>query len=216
MATRLPNNARWFILAVTWSLLAIGGDAVLAAKQAEQANGSSAAPIPFKNCERDSQCRRHYQDGLSRSEAEQYEAALVSYQSAYARVQAPLLLLSIGRMHHRCGRPEQAADAYRKLLSSSLPESDADFEEPARRFLQEAEAEIAKKTVKPEVPPQTTVDGPIRKPTAQGEERTPVYKKWWLWTAVGVASAGIIIGASVGAYATRPLPADATHIRPFN
>lgn len=214
MATRLPNNARWFILAVTWSLFALCGDAVLAAKHAEPATGNSTAPIPFKSCERDSQCRRHYQDGLSRSEAEQYEAALVSYQSAYARVQAPLLLLSIGRMHHRCGRPEQAADAYRKLLSSSLPESDADFEEPARRFLQEAEAEIAKKTVKPEVPPQTKVDAPIQKPT--GDERTPVYKKWWLWTAMGVAAAGIIIGASVGAYATRPLPSDATHIQPFN
>jgi hypothetical protein len=95
-----------------------------------------------------------------------------------------------------------------------LPESDADFEEPARRFLQEAEAEIAKKTVKPEVPPQTKVDAPIQKPT--GDERTPVYKKWWLWTAMGVAAAGIIIGASVGAYATRPLPSDATHIQPFN
>lgn len=216
MATRLPNNARWFILVSTWFLFAISGDAVLAAKQAEQANGSSAAPTPFKSCERDSQCRRHYQDGLSRSEAEQYEAALVSYQSAYARVQAPLLLLSIGRMHHRCGRPEQAADAYRKLLSSPLPESDATFEAPARQFLQEAEAEIAKKTVKPEVPPRTTVDVAIPKQTTQGEERTPVYKKWWLWTAVGVAAAGIIIGASVGAYATRPLPADATRIHPLN
>jgi hypothetical protein len=35
--------------------------------------------------------------------------------------------------------------------------------------------------------------------TKTAPERTPVYKKWWLWTAVGVAVvAGVAIGVGVG------------------
>jgi hypothetical protein len=30
------------------------------------------------------------------------------------------------------------------------------------------------------------------------ERRTPVYKKWWLWTIVGVAAVGIGVGVGVG------------------
>lgn len=29
-------------------------------------------------------------------------------------------------------------------------------------------------------------------------EKTPVYKKWWLWTVVGVAAAGVAVGVGVG------------------
>ena len=34
--------------------------------------------------------------------------------------------------------------------------------------------------------------------TAPPREHTPVYKTWWLWSAVGVAAAGLAIGLGVG------------------
>lgn len=44
-------------------------------------------------------------------------------------------------------------------------------------------------------------------PQAQAEQPTPLYKKWWLWTAVGV----VVVGASAGAYvATAPKAAPTT------
>lgn len=185
-----------------------------AESSAPQVLSPSKPAVPFSSCERDSRCKKHYQYGFSLSEAEQYEAALVSYQSAYARVPAPLLLLSIGRMQHKCRRPEQAVETYKKLLSNPLPPSDRVFEESAQRYLREAEVEIQGQH--PPTPPPPTVDGTQPSKSPSGETTTPLYKKWWLWTAVGAAAAGIIIGASVGAYATRPLPVDAMHIQPFN
>jgi hypothetical protein len=37
--------------------------------------------------------------------------------------------------------------------------------------------------------------------TAHASEKTPVYKKWWLWTIVGVVVVGVAVGAGVGATA---------------
>jgi hypothetical protein len=36
-------------------------------------------------------------------------------------------------------------------------------------------------------------------PAVSASKRTPIYKKWWLWTALGIAAAGIATGIAVGA-----------------
>jgi hypothetical protein len=40
-------------------------------------------------------------------------------------------------------------------------------------------------------------------------ERTPIYKKWWLWTAVGVVVAGAVVGGVVAATVPKNAPAPA-------
>jgi hypothetical protein len=46
-------------------------------------------------------------------------------------------------------------------------------------------------------------DAPKDAPIPKQKERTPIYKRWWLWTAVGIVVAGaIVIGVAVAE--TRP------------
>lgn len=50
--------------------------------------------------------------------------------------------------------------------------------------------------------PRPTVDksatAPVVVATAPQGTKTPVYKKWWLWTAVGVGAAAVALGAGLG------------------
>lgn len=41
--------------------------------------------------------------------------------------------------------------------------------------------------------------------------KTPVYKKWWLWTIVGVVVVGATVGAAVGATASSAPPPPGSH-----
>lgn len=36
------------------------------------------------------------------------------------------------------------------------------------------------------------------------QDRTPIYKRWWFWTAIGTVTAGVVVGAALGAYAREP------------
>jgi outer membrane biosynthesis protein TonB len=49
--------------------------------------------------------------------------------------------------------------------------------------------------------PGDSTAAPANAVSAQAPEKTPVYKKWWLWTIVGVVVVGVAIGAGVGATA---------------
>jgi hypothetical protein len=53
---------------------------------------------------------------------------------------------------------------------------------------------------KPE-PAAATAAAPVAAVTTtepKRDARTPVYKKWWLWTAVAVAAVGVGVGVGLG------------------
>lgn len=56
---------------------------------------------------------------------------------------------------------------------------------------------VVEKPAEPKPETTTTVaptESPRSEPVAEKTEKTPVYKKWWLWTIVGV----VVVGAAVG------------------
>lgn len=67
--------------------------------------------------------------------------------------------------------------------------------------------------------PVTNTESPIAAPrltaVAVKPDRVPAYKRWWFWTIIGTAAAGVVIGATLGTYAREPDWADAMQLRPF-
>src|SRR6185436_9073779 len=74
--------------------------------------------------------------------------------------------------------------------SVAVDRAEKDAEPVATKVYQDVSYELAEETPR---------DAPI----PRQKERTPVYKTWWLWTAVGVAVVGaVVIGVAVAE--TRP------------
>ncbi len=48
--------------------------------------------------------------------------------------------------------------------------------------------------------------GAVTQPCPNSTAQTPVYKKWWLWTIVGVVVAGGAVGLGVGLTQRQPAP----------
>lgn len=178
-----------------------------------RADAGKPTAVSTEACSRDPQCLQAYQTARSGSMAGQYDAALVNYQIAYARVPAPLFLFNVARMQHRLGRLKEAVATYQKLLDDPISQKETDLRAEAKRYQAQAVQELAA----PPPPPLAPVTPPPLAPAADTPQaKPPLYKKWWLWTAVGVAAAGVVTGIAIGAYAARPLPADVMHIQPFN
>jgi hypothetical protein len=57
-------------------------------------------------------------------------------------------------------------------------------------------------------PPSTTPGGPAATLTATGstagEGETPIYQKWWFWTAAGVVVVGAVVGIVLATSTTKP------------
>src|SRR5262245_58968470 len=67
-------------------------------------------------CLSNPQCKSYYEVARKLSKAGQLEGTLVAYQSAYGLSEAAWLLVNIGRIQQKLGRPQQAIDSYRKYL----------------------------------------------------------------------------------------------------
>jgi len=69
------------------------------------------------------------------------------------------------------------------------------------------EPPVVEKPAEPKPETTTTVapkEALHTEPVAEKTEKTPVYKKWWLWTIVGgVVVAGVVVGVTVGVLASR-------------
>lgn len=46
-------------------------------------------------------------------------------------------------------------------------------------------------------------------------ERVLLYRRWWFWTTIGVATAGVVVGAALAAYAQEPSWPEAPQLRPY-
>lgn len=108
----------------------------------------------------------------------------------------PWLLINIGRTLHRLGRPREALDHYERFKQA---ESRPDAETQARLEKYITQAKALAETSSPTVGQPTPSPSPS--PTTVPVSDTPIYKKWWFWTAIGggVLAVAVITGAAVGA-----------------
>ena len=176
-----------------------------------------AAPDCFANPE----CSALADQGKAAHNEKRYAEALRLYQSAYERIADPRLLILRGRSFFKQGQPERALDLYRAALPHLRDEAER---RDAEAFIRQAEAaaQVQRGTSKapassasPELKLGTPALDPAKpasgvgasagaEPAAHPVRQTPLYKRWWFWTIVGIAAAGAATGIGLGVAAREP------------
>jgi tetratricopeptide (TPR) repeat protein len=174
------------------------------------------------------QAKRHFRTGARYFQQGKYDRAIDEYQEAQRLLPLPDFDFNLGQAYRLKGDKHAAIEAYERYLNAA---PDGDVADQARAHLAKLSAELdalEKQKPKPkpvEVPPPARPPPPPapelvqQQPPPQGTtpEATPVWKRWWLWTAVGgVAAVGLAVGLGVG-LTREPAPPSTTFgtARPF-
>ena len=184
------------------------------------------------SCMRDEACHSHYSRARAAYKAGNFQEALTEYQGAYALHRQPWLLINIGRTFHKLGRPQEALIHY-QLFQQANANADAELQQRLGNFIAESLALLNPNLEKPapaaaaatsppntpQSPPQSppseiepapasvlsaAPSPPASAPTQTETSKTPLYKRWWLWTLVGVGVAGVVTGIVIATYPTAP------------
>jgi len=143
-----------------------------------------------------------------------YQEALEAFGKLYAETLHPTYLRNIGRCYQNLGQPDKAISSFREYLrkrTGITPEERAEVEgfiAEMQEMKKQQAAEASASSAAPSTPPKSTmvVRAPepkneggtpvlIKEPaTPPSEESSPVYTRWWFWTLLGAAAAGVGIG----------------------
>ncbi|MCU1280040.1 MAG: hypothetical protein JWM53_3586 [bacterium] len=150
----------------------------------------------------------------------EYKDALGEFKEAYRKFEDPSFLFNIGQCERQLDLRADAIRAYRMYLVNA---PNATNREEVRQLIARLERELAEERATKAAPPPgvkpphgeaTATDGAVPATTPAtsaattapaaamtltaappGRRETPTYKKWWVWTIVGVVVAG---GAATG------------------
>jgi tetratricopeptide (TPR) repeat protein len=186
------------VLAAFLIVLLVGQPAAYSATESQQ----SEARALFEKA------RRQYEVG-------QFEEALDNFSLAYERAPLPGFLFNIGQCHRNLGHPQRATFAFRQYLRLA---PDAPDRAAVEKLIQDLESERKAKASAvvtqtstmavasppmppiplPIVPPQEPSNGMqtglTYAPDPELEQDTPVYERWWFWTAIAVGAAAVVGG----------------------
>ena len=158
----------------------------------------------------------------------EYREALVAFKEAYRSYEDPSFLFNIAQCERQLDQRADAIRAYRMYLVNA---SDAANRDEVRALITRLEHELSderatKAAPPPGVQPPTTGEAhpivastpsPALTLTAAPPPRhdKPAYKKWWVWTIVGVAVAGgVAAGLAVSlTHNSGTTPTAADHLR---
>jgi iron complex outermembrane receptor protein len=142
--------------------------------------------------------------------AGRFDVALEHLQRAYALVPHPELLFNIARCLEELQRTGEAVEAYDRYLA--VQPNDLVARERVAALRSRAASQPPSPPTEPRPSPPPTASTPTTAPeattalvatTAPAPARRPLYRRWWLWTAVaGVVVVGAGVGLAVGL--TRP------------
>ena len=144
----------------------------------------------------------HYLRGKAAFQEADYDRAITEYSAANRLLPMPELNFNLGQAHRLAGHCEAAGEAYRRFLAV---QSTGPLADEARRYLIPCPPPPPPDAVAPTQAPPGTVAlvAATAPPVSQ-----PVWKRRWLWTAVGVAvvvgSVGIGVAATTRVDAPRP------------
>ena len=165
--------------------------------------GSSVAPAHAQVSEaEDREARKLFEAGQLAFAEGRYERALKYFEESHALSQRHILLYNIGTARDRLGQSQSAIDAYREYLSK-VPAAKNQMDVMERIHVLEiavADEALRRPVMTPNEAARTDLarhdDGGLTLANGNSQsERTPVYKKWWLWTSIGVV---VVAGVTVG------------------
>ena len=149
--------------------------------------------------------KAHYQRATSLFAIGHYDEAAREYEAAYMLRADPALLFDAAQAHRLAGHHQQAlvmyksyvhlypnsqqANAARTQIAKLSAAIAADEQAKTSPPTETQEPAQVKEPPKPE-PKPIVVD---KRPPPPATEHQPLYKKWWLWTAVG----GAVVAATV-------------------
>lgn len=153
-----------------------------------------------------------YKSGMQHYNLSEHEQALEDFKAAYREYEEASFLFNIAQCQRALGKKEEAVRSYRSFVRESKglsPETRAKVEEiitaletsmrdeqEAKTRLDAANAAAAASEARAAAVPEAAAV--VATPQPVVERRKPVYKKWWLWTAVGGAVVGIALGVGLG------------------
>lgn len=178
--------------------------------------------------------KTHYELAMALYQAQKFDEAVPEFKAAYEREAKPGLLFNIAQCYRKAGHPREAVDYYDRYLSSEpRMDTDTrrkvdGYLAEARNTLAALELEmkqrLAEEKAAREREPQpapapvaaAAPSQPALLPVVPSEpvaatstpdrqtRSTPLYQRWWFWTAIGggVAAAAVITGVAVGTRST--------------
>lgn len=143
-------------------------------------------------------CGRLQTEGLSLYNQRKFQLALKTLEEAQRCQPHPRILLYIGLTHQELGQDELAREHFRQV--EAVGGNDRELVEHAREATRQLDAK--KRSPSPTKPPIVSQTPPKIEPEinppGSSELKSPLYKRWWLWAAVGGAAA-VIVSATVAA-----------------
>jgi tetratricopeptide (TPR) repeat protein len=120
-----------------------------------------------------------------------YQEAIAEYRRAYELRADPPFLFQIAESYRQLGATEQALFYYDRYLAGAADGPDRDAAEERVSELESLRAR----------PPAAAPPGLIAAPGAGAGAKppTPLWRRWWFWTAIGAAlAAGVTVAALAG------------------
>jgi tetratricopeptide (TPR) repeat protein len=164
----------------------------------------------------------HYQRAAQLYNDGRFFEALQELEAAYKIRQWPRLLYNIAQTHRKLGNAREALGYYERYLQAdpdAKPEIRAEVEEHIARLRGTLPPEApaveppprpaaTPRPAPPASPAASVSPAPLDRPQVVGAapamaERTPVWRRWWLWTTVSLVAAGAAAGIGLG-LALRP------------
>ena len=189
------------------------GIALAAAGSSARGANPSEPPAPAPEA---AQAKSLFLDGLKRYNLGDFKAALEAFKAAYLAKPDPVFLFNIGQCHRMTGNPRDAVYAYRRFLAE---QPEAPNRKEVERLIAAGEEELSRKAAEapptrplpPGEPPPAVPGGTAHSDAVKtAPAPQPIYKRWWLWTAVAgvaVVGAGVGVGIAVGTGRDAPVPA---------
>jgi tetratricopeptide (TPR) repeat protein len=148
--------------------------------------------------------RRHFQAGSSLFDLGKFREAAAEYEEAYKAKNDPALLFNIGQAYRAANEPAPAITAYKSFLRHVPDAPNRPLVEGFILRLQKQLDDEALKQQQKQEPAPVVVQPETQPPVAP--EKPPLYKRPWLWAAVGGA---VVVGVAVGVGVAYGVPKDA-------
>jgi tetratricopeptide (TPR) repeat protein len=140
----------------------------------------------------DAEIDEHVAQGHRLYQLGRYQEAIAEYRRAYELRADPPFLFQIAESYRQLGATEQALFYYDRYLAGPADGSD-------REAAEERVSELERLRARP--PVAATPPGLIATPGpgTGAKPPTPLWRRWWVWTAIGAAlAAGLTVAALAG------------------